>query len=952
MRLPQPALRRSPIPYLAALTILIVIGICSAHTGLVPDSRSGDGMSYYLAGRAFTAGILRSGSLPVWNPYVYAGYPEIADVQTGFFYPPNVVLYLLFERATAYNLSIAFNFFLTAFFTSCLLGLFVRSRKAVWIGSATFALAGFLCCNAVSVSIPNSAAWVPAVFWCVEKWIRTARWRYCALGGISLAMQLLAGWPQMVLLTVIYLGVYLLFALPKRSDCPRILAGIVVLGLFAAALGLPQLLATFELKNQSIIEHLSYSEYVFSSVAPQLIVLLFFPFLPGVTVPDGHWHKVGYYAPISSQVNVYYVGILPIMLAIAALLLWKRSRYVRFGATSAGLALLLAWGGYTPLAQLLYRLPVYNFFHDHRINLVFFDFSIAVLAACCVDGIDFPSLSAAGRLRLAWLVPASVIASAALLLIKVRSLMQSMDPKIGGMPVGWVNSLHRTMRMKNPDMILPVLILLISGALFCYWLRHPQNRRTGVIAVVFVIADLASFGFGGWLFTTSAFASPEEAAALQMMHDRENHQQFRSLSLVKPFYPAISANLAGEYRHEELMGLGPFLPRRHAKLLSSMNVGEIRYWRELMINNTILSLLNIHYIEMDQGQFDEIKRIFGAFDRQGDSTRSNSAPAENIVGKAPWSTSWNQTSIGPPASFPPCAGKNCPSTGLPLSLDPNSAYEFRFEAKVSDPAAPSGKPLEPNGYGGGFPKPGMGQYFATPAWTVKGSRDFNLFTQLYLTDNKPEGISLYLMNFSRSSLELRNLSLKKIDSFPVSSNPYRLFGQYGGLSVVENPRAYPRAFFVSSLQPVSSFEEASGELWRTVEPFDARNRALVEAPPDQLPGAITQGSVEDLTYAPNRADLDVTCPQTCYLVLSDLYYPGWTAAVDRQSTTIYLTDAMVRGIVVPSGKHRVEFAYRPTSFRWAMLFSLISLLVAAVVIFRPVRTTEKSPTDAGSSEQV
>ena len=55
--------------------------------------------------------------------------------------------------------------------------------------------------------------------------MRTGRWKYCAWGGVCLAMQLLAGWPQMVLLTVIYLGVYLLFALRSQPKPIRILTG-------------------------------------------------------------------------------------------------------------------------------------------------------------------------------------------------------------------------------------------------------------------------------------------------------------------------------------------------------------------------------------------------------------------------------------------------------------------------------------------------------------------------------------------------------------------------------------------------------------------------------------------------------------------------------------------------------------------------------------------------------
>ncbi len=940
---------KSATPFLRSLSSCTshpdFVGVWSATTGLFPGTQSGDGQDHYVPARTFSAAILRTGSLPEWNPYIYTGYPHIADVQNGFFYPPNLILYQVFSGSTAYTLSIFFNLFLTVFFTSCFLRLFVRSNYAIWIGSATFALAGFLAYNAVTVTIPDSAAWVPAVFWCVEKWMRTGRWKYCAWGGVCLAMQLLAGWPQMVLLTVIYLGVYLLFALRSQPKPIRILTGVVVLGVIAAGLGVPQLLATLQLKDQSIIQHLSYTEYVFSSVAPQLAILLFFPFLVGVPVPVAHLHSVGYYAPISSQVNVYYVGILPLMLAIAAFFLWRRSRYVRFGGTTALLALLLSWGGYTPLARVLYRLPVYNFFHDHRINLIFFAFGIAVLAACAVDGIDFPGLSLTARRRLGWGLPAATIAAAAIMLIRVRWLFRSMDPQVGVMQEGWLTKLHHTARLDNPDVMLSVLIILVSAALFYAWTKYPGSSRIGVMAVALVIADLVYFGVSGQWAAVSVSPTANETAALTMMNQLADHQEFRSVSLVKWPYPAISPNLTGESHHADILGLGPFMSKRHALLLTSLNVGTVRHWRELMINNTVLSLLNTRYIEMDSGQLAEITRVLGPFQASARADAHGAPASVNLVGQAPWMNSLSEKFVTPPPSIPACTRKNCETAGVPLSLDPNSAYELTFKARNTDPARGVGSPTE-NGFGGGFPRPGSGEYFAIMDWMLNRSQDYNLYTHLYLSDDHPGDVSFYFINYSRSPLDLKDVSLRKIGSFPLGSNPYRVAGHFGGLYVVENPNVYPRAFFVSSVQAVPSFIEARSELWRTIEPFDARHRALVEAPANQLPATVTEGNVESLTYSPNRTDLDVSCPGTCYLVLSDMYYPGWIASVDGQTTAIFLTDAMVRGIVVPAGKHHVEFAYHPRSFRIGMLFSLATL---GVVVLITVRSGKNVATPDGGS---
>jgi uncharacterized membrane protein YfhO len=105
---------------------------------------------------------------------------------------------------------------------------------------------------------------------------------------------------------------------------------------------------------------------------------------------------------------------------------------------------------------------------------------------------------------------------------------------------------------------------------------------------------------------------------------------------------------------------------------------------------------------------------------------------------------------------------------------------------------------------------------------------------------------------------------------------------------------------------------------------------------------VSEGTVRSLTYAPNQAHLGVSCPDTCYLVLSDLYYPGWKAAIDGKSAPIYLTDAMVRGIVVPAGEHQIEFSFHPRALRFAMLFSLLTFGLVAVITFRSRPEPEKS----------
>ncbi len=66
-------------------------------------------------------------------------------------------------------------------------------------------------------------------------------------------------------------------------------------------------------------------------------------------------------------------------------------------------------------------------------------------------------------------------------------------------------------------------------------------------------------------------------------------------------------------------------------------------------------------------------------------------------------------------------------------------------------------------------------------------------------------------------------------------------------------------------------------------------------------------------WSPNRLALACASATPRFLVLSEMYLPGWTAAVDGAATPIYRTNYLFRGVVVPAGQHTVTFDYRPGS---------------------------------------
>lgn len=64
---------------------------------------------------------------------------------------------------------------------------------------------------------------------------------------------------------------------------------------------------------------------------------------------------------------------------------------------------------------------------------------------------------------------------------------------------------------------------------------------------------------------------------------------------------------------------------------------------------------------------------------------------------------------------------------------------------------------------------------------------------------------------------------------------------------------------------------------------------------------------EILDYSENRIKIKTENQSAGFLVLSNIYYPGWQAKIDGSPIKIYLTNYSLMGILIPEGKHEVLF---------------------------------------------
>ena len=100
--------------------------------------------------------------------------------------------------------------------------------------------------------------------------------------------------------------------------------------------------------------------------------------------------------------------------------------------------------------------------------------------------------------------------------------------------------------------------------------------------------------------------------------------------------------------------------------------------------------------------------------------------------------------------------------------------------------------------------------------------------------------------------------------------------------------------------------------------------------------------MEVTSYDINNITLEVDNPADGFLVLSEIYYPGWKASVDGQETKVYKADYALRAIRLPEGQYKVRFTFDPLSFKIGALLSLLSIGALIVIGVNQWRVSAKS----------
>jgi hypothetical protein len=150
--------------------------------------------------------------------------------------------------------------------------------------------------------------------------------------------------------------------------------------------------------------------------------------------------------------------------------------------------------------------------------------------------------------------------------------------------------------------------------------------------------------------------------------------------------------------------------------------------------------------------------------------------------------------------------------------------------------------------------------------------------------------------------------------------------QSGSVRAYENPEALPRAF-VSPTAVVEADDAAALALMQTRGP--TRAAIVARAPEEGLPSGGVYREAQVTRRTSNCIDVQADGPG--WLVVSEVWAPGWRASINGAQAEVYRTDVAFCGLPLPDGSHMVTLTYEPTGWVWGRWISISAAVATATI---------------------
>jgi len=923
---------------------------------LSPD----DGVIFNIPLRVAAANLVRSGNLPLWNPYIFCGLPLHASAQAGLLFPLNW-FYLISSPRAATNLMMLSTYALAA------AGAYFYARRAgadipgAIATSLVWQWCAFMVEQIGHTNIMQTAALLPWLLWAIDGYLAAGKRRQAILVIALLALQVCAGHQQTLIYSILLAGTYA-FVMARDSAETRkrftSIAIFMVAGLMLAAL---QILPTFELLRNSLRSTATYEFFGSFSLPPRFFLTFLAPYILG------GGNGLLYHAPYIDRPffgeYAAYAGLITIILAVTALV-FRRDLRTKFWAIVFLVALFLAIGRFMPfgLYEVFYQVPLLNLFRSSSRHLMEVHFALAVLSG--------RGLTAIRSSRKTVLLPVTIIAGTVFLLTLLTVTWWR--------PAGFqLDRAAPVTLLRAPELFVPVFIAALSMLAVWYFARA-QSRRALFMLFAVLALDLFLYGQGSAWRTHSPgpqhelWQEPEAVKFLREQDPAKGASPYRILTADQGFDPNAPVTPAADN------GSGPLALQPDIYMMQSVAnaagydgfglarysrlAGDMKVWGELTDgegtlrgDSRALDLLNVRYLLARPSVAAKAKSATFA---RAETNYGRQSFAAGDLGLAPIKSGGQISFTVPPTEIDHLAlltnlawsnevSDHTPVAQIDLRAQDGKTLSFQLRAgehtsewaydradiraQIKHQRAEVATSYSVDDPHGKYEAHTYLAAFALPARTVLVGGTIAVAAIKNAPDLSLSVARITLANGSQPfPLPREWIGEGNGVTLDVSSARWQKVADLKQVAIFENAHALPRAWLASEVKvlpaPASLVVIRTGRL-PDGKPWDPNRMALVEGALDFNAGQPDANATAQVTgYEANRVMVKTKSSASSILVLSENHYSGWRAYVDGQLVDTLRVDYNLRGVSLPAGEHNVEFVYRPKSVLIGAGISLLTLL--------------------------
>lgn len=556
--------------------------------GSIKNPAITDVISQIYPWKYFTIESLRKGIIPFWNPYSFSGTVHLANYQSAVLSPLNF-LFFLFPFIDAWSMLILLQPLLAGIF----MYVFMRSLKVSKAGGFISAV-GFMFCGFMTVwmaygTLDYAILFLPLALFSIEKFYETEKSRYGLLLAMTVLLSFLSGHFQISLYFLIFINFYLLFKLgvnlknkgAKETSKLKILTTLSLLlyTFLGLLIAMPQIIPSVQVYIQSLRStFFQKGEAIPLAYLPTLLSPDFF----GNPVTRNDWF--GHYAEWNN-----YIGILPIMLAMYAILKGK-SAHILFLFIYGVASLLFAFA--TPFLPIIISLhiPVLSTSAASRI-IVLFSFSFLVLAGIGWDSFIEDVKNKKMRIIFVWLGLFSLLFFC-LWSIVIFKLFLPVDR----IAIAKQNLVLPTMFFAcSVFIILSTYFLRFSGMTFLHFARNDKARSgITILLILITVVDLLRFATKWQPF------SPK----MEIFSNTPVTNFFAKTNTYERTLGNYGAETAVYFHLPAVDGYDAVYNQRYGEFITFVNSGKfgesekslVRFEKNGVYTNKAVNLLNIRYI--------------------------------------------------------------------------------------------------------------------------------------------------------------------------------------------------------------------------------------------------------------------------------------------------------------------------------------------------------------------